>query len=189
MLLLLRLKLDGTSILALLENFLISIEHAHGYLGVLVVADSCYLRLLLELSLNGLKVLKLQLGVDNLLVFHRIDAGAALTHDVVVVEATQHVYNGVGLADVAEELVTKSLTLRGTLNESGDVDNLASSGHDATRMNYLGELCKALVWHGDYAHVRLDCTEGEVGCLRLSVRKAVEESRLAHVGESYNTTF
>ena len=37
--------------------------------------------------------------------------------------------------------------------------------------------------------IRLNCTEGEVGCLRLSVRKADEESRLAHIGKSYNTTF
>ena len=56
-------------------------------------------------------------------------------------------------------------------------------------MNYLGKLREAFVGNGDDAHVRLDCTEREVGCLRLSVREAVEKSGLAHVRESYDTTF
>ena len=97
--------------------------------------------------------------------------------------------NSICLAYVTKELVAKSLTLRGTLNKSGNVDNLASSWNNTARMNYLGKLGKALIGHCDYAYIRLNCTEGEVGCLRLSVRKAVEESRLAHIGKSYNTTF
>ena len=188
-LLLLRLELYAACVLSFLQHLLVSLEHRHGYLGVLVVADGCYLRLLLQLRLYGLEVLQLQLGVDNLLVLNRVHNRATLAHDVVVVEAAQHVDDGVGLADVAEELVAQALALRRTLHESGDVYYLASCGHDATRVNYLGKLREAFVGNGDDAHVRLDCTEREVGCLRLSVREAVEKSGLAHVRESYDTTF
>ena len=188
-LLLLRLELYGTCVLALLEHLLVGFEYGYSHLGVLVVADSCYLRLLLQLALNGFEVLELQLGVDYFLVLYRIDAGTALAYDVVVVEAAQYVDDGVGLADVAEELVAQTLALAGALDESGDVYYLARGGHDASRVHYFGELGESFVGYCYHAYVRLDCTEGEVGCLRLGVGEAVEKSGLAHVGESYYTTF
>ena len=97
--------------------------------------------------------------------------------------------DGVGLADVAQELVAEALTLGSTLHQSGDVYNLAGGGHDASGVYYLGELCESFVRHGDHAHVRLDGAEGEIGCLSLCARQTVEQRRLAHVGKSYNTTF
>ena len=66
-LLLLRLELYAACVLSLLQHFLVSLKHRHGYLGVLVVANGCYLRLLLQLRLYGLEVLQLKLGIDNLL--------------------------------------------------------------------------------------------------------------------------
>ena len=187
--LLLCLELHGACVLALLEHFLVSLEHRHCYLGVLVVADGGNLRLLLELSLYGLEVLKLKLGVDDFLVLYGVYACAALTYDVVVIEAAEHVDDGVSLTDVSEELIAETLALGCTLNESGDVYYLAGSGNDASRMNYLGESCESLVGHCDDADVRLDCTEREVGCLCLCVGEAVEECGLSHVRESYDTAF
>ena len=111
------------------------------------------------------------------------------SHNIIVVKATQHVDNSICLAYVTKELVAKSLTLRGTLNKSGNVDNLASSWNNTARMNYLGKLGKALIGHCDYAYIRLNCTEGEVGCLCLCVGEAVEECGLSHVRESYDTAF
>ena len=168
-LLLLRLELHGACVLALLQHLLVGFEHGYCHLGVLVVANGCYLRLLLQLALYGFEVLELQLGVDYFLVFYGIDAGTALAHDVVVVEAAQNVYDGVGLADVAEELVAQTFALACALDESGYVYYLARCGHDTARMYYLGELCESLVGYCYHAYVRLDCTEGEVGCLRLGV--------------------
>ena len=45
-------------------------------------------------------------------------------HDVVVLEAAHHVRDGVGLADVREELVAEALALRGAGDQAGDVDEL-----------------------------------------------------------------
>ena len=188
-LLLLRLELHAACVLSFLQYLLIGFEYRHSYLSVLVVADGCYLRLLLKLRLYGFEVFQLKLGVDYFLVLNRIYHGTTLAHDIVVVEAAQHVDDGVGLADVAEEFVAQAFALRRTLNESGDVYYLASCGHDATRVNYFSKLREALIGNGDDTHVRLDCTEREVGCLRLSVREAVEKGGLAHVRESYDTTF
>ena len=59
---------------------------------------------LVDLLLDGLDVLQDQLRVDDHLIAYRIDA-TVYVHHVVVLEAAHDVQDGVGLADVAEELV------------------------------------------------------------------------------------
>ena len=187
LLFLLRVEFHGACVLSLLQGCLISLEHTHFHLGVFV-SCLCHLLLLAQSRLYGLQVFELQLGVDYLLVAHGVYRSVHVC-DVVVVETAQHVDDGVGLTDVSEEFVSESFALACSLHESGDVYYLAGSGNDASRMNYLGKLSKSLVRYCDYAHIRLDCTEREVGCLCLSIRKAVEKSGLAHVRESNDTTF
>ena len=58
-LLLLALEGHAAGVQTLVEGLLISFEHAHSHLGVLVVADGRNFLLLRELSLDGLEVFKL----------------------------------------------------------------------------------------------------------------------------------
>ena len=108
--------------------------------------------------------------------------------DVVVVEAAEHMYDGVAVADVGEELVAEAFAFGGAANEAGDVDNLDGGGHHARRTLNLDEFGEAFVGDGDDADVGLDGAEWEIGGLCFSVAQAVEERRLAHVGQSYYTT-
>jgi hypothetical protein len=41
-------------------------------------------------------------------------------------------YDSIRLADVSQELISQSLTLAGTLNQSGDIHNLDSRGYNTT---------------------------------------------------------
>ena len=189
LLLLLALEGDGAGVLALFQYVLVGLQHAHRYLGVLVVAHGGYLLLLGELSLDGFQVFQLQLGVYDLLVGQGIDGVSALAHHVVVVEAAQHVDDGIRLADVAQELIAQSLALGSAFHQSRYVHYLAGGGHDAARVHQLGQLVEPLVGHGDHAQVGFYRTEREVGCLRLRAGEAVEQRGLAHVGESHYTTF
>ena len=89
-------------------------------LGFLVAA----LGLLLERGdalLQAFQVGQHQLGLDGLGVGQRVDAVLDVG-DVVVLEAAQHVGDGVDLADVAQELVAEALALGGAAHEAGDVD-------------------------------------------------------------------
>ena len=104
--------------------------------------------------------------------------------DVAVVEAAQHVDDGVRVPDVAQELVAQTLALGGTLDQTGDVDNLDGGGDDPLRMVDFGQTDQPLVGHGDDAHVGLDGAEGEVGRLGLCVGEAVEKRRFADIGQS-----
>ena len=109
--------------------------------------------------------------------------------DILIFEASQHVDDGISLADVAEKLVAQTFALACTFHQSGDVYNLAGGRHDASRMYYLGKFSESFVGHGDDAHVRFYCTKGEVGCLSLGARQTVKECGLAHVRQSHYTTF
>ena len=186
-LLFLAVKLNHACVLALFEHFLVCLEHPYFYF-CLLVSGGCHLLLPAQASLYGLEVLQLQLGVDDFLVAYRVYAAVNVS-DVVVVEAAQHVYDGVGFAYVSEELVAQTFALAGTLYESGNVHNLAGCGHNASRMYNLGELCEAFVGHGYHADVRFDGAKRKVGCLCLRARQAVENRRLAHIRQSYYTTF
>ena len=51
---------------------------------------------------------------------HGIDTSLNMG-DVFILEATHHMSNGVHLADMRKELVTKSLAFRRSLHKAGDV--------------------------------------------------------------------
>ena len=81
----------------------------------------------------------MQLSVDDFLVADRIDAAIDM-HDAVVVEAPQHMYDGVALADVGEELVAQALALACAFHEACNIDNVAHSRHDAAWVDEFGKL-------------------------------------------------
>ena len=101
--------------------------------------------------------------------------------DVVVLEATQHMDDGVGVTDVRKELITQTLALRCALHEAGDVDDLDGCWHNALRVVNFNELVEALVGYGDDAHIRFDGAEREVCCLSACIRQTVEECRLTYI--------
>jgi hypothetical protein len=82
----------------------------------------------------------------------------------------------------------EAFAFRGTLHESGDVNDFHRCRHDAPRMHQFGQFGKTFVGHRDDTHVGLDGAEREIGRLRFGVAQTIEEGGLAHVGESNYTT-
>ena len=109
---------------------------------------------------------------------------------VVVLEAAQHVGDGVDLADVAEELVAEPFALGGAAHQPGDVDEGEPRRDDLRRLGDRGELLQPLIGHADLAHVGLDGAEGIVGGLRRRrLRQGIEERGLADVGQAHDAAF
>src|SRR5207245_9846366 len=107
--------------------------------------------------------------------------------DIGVLEATDHMDDGVHFADVGEELIAQPLALRGALHEAGDVDELDNRGNLFLRLDDLVELLETRVGDFDDADVRLDRAKGIVlRRRRLRGRERVEERRLAYVGQPDN---
>ena len=49
--------------------------------------------------------------------------------NVIVLETTEHMNNGVRVADVGQKLVAQPLAFRGTFHQSGDIDDLDGGGN------------------------------------------------------------
>ena len=107
---------------------------------------------------------------------------------VVVVKASQHVDDGIGLTDVTQELVSQTLAPAGALDQARDVDDLDRGGHDACGVDEFGKFVESLVGHRDDADVRLDGAEREVCRLCFGIRQAVEQGGFAHIGQPHDTT-
>ena len=151
------------------------------------------LRLLLELGellLKRLDVGEDELGHDGVGVpgrVHEVGRATNLTHDVGVGEVADDLADGVGLADVRQELVAQALALGGTLHKAGDVHELHRGRHDAARMHDVGELLETAVWHVDNAHVGLDGGKGVVGGEAALLGEGREQGGLADVGQADDT--
>ncbi len=89
-------------------------------LGLLVLAAD----LLLEDGYAPLQTVEIgehQLGLDGVGIFDRIDAALDMDH-VLVLEAAEHIGDGIDLADMGEELVAEPFALRGAAHQPGDID-------------------------------------------------------------------
>ena len=105
--------------------------------------------------------------------------------DVAVLETAQDVDDGVGFADIGEELVAQALAAAGAAHQAGDVDEFQAGGHGFLRFADGRQHAQARVGHGDAADVGLDGAEGVVGGLgRGGGGERVEEGGFADVGEA-----
>ena len=141
----------------------------------------------LRALLDGVEVGEHQFGIDDINVRQRIDTARDM-HDLGVVEAANDVHNGVGRADVSEELVAEALTLARAGDQAGDVDELHRGGNERFGLEDRGDAIQPLVRHADDAHVRVDGAERIVGGLRLGGRERVEDGGLADVRQPYDST-
>ena len=184
----LRLEDDRPGTLALQQGGLVCLQHGEFYLCLLVAAHAGLLLHLLHSAFHGLKVFQLQFHVNDFLVADGIHASIDM-HDVGVVETTQNVNDSVALADVSQELVAQALAFRGTLHESGNIDNIAHGRHDATGMDEFGQLREPFVGHTHLPHLGINSTKRKIRSLGLCARQAIKEGGLADVGESHDTSF
>ena len=183
-----------------------AVEGAGGLTGVEMLRQSPeHLRLMEEflVALGGLgglfhpAVHHLQVRHDQLQVngldisqgIHR-HVGAGIghhMHDVLVVEAAHHMDNGVGAADVFQELVAQARALAGALHQARYVHKLDDGRSLFIGLVHLRQLVQPLIRHSHHAHVGLDGAEGVVGALRTGVGDGVEQCRFAHVGQAHDT--
>ena len=131
-----------------------------------------------------------ELGHDGVGIAGGVDElarSAHLTHDVGVLKVAYDLADGVGLANVSQELVTQTLALVSALHQTCDVDELDRRWHNATRVNDVGELLQAAIGHVDDTHVGVDRGERVVGGKAGLFGKRGEQRRLTHVGQAHDT--
>ena len=108
-----------------------------------------------------------------------------LAHDIRVLEVTDHLADGIALADVGQELVAQACALgSGALHQTGDIDELNGGREDASGVHDLCERVQAVVRNVDDADVRVDRGEGIVRGQATLLGESGEQRGLAHVGQT-----
>ena len=186
-LLLALVELDRAGALAGEKGLPVEVHHFDELLGTRVATCLPLFHLLFVTVLDGLEVFELQLQVYRVLVAHRVHRAIHMS-DIVVVEAAQHMDDGVATPYVGQELVAQPLPLRGSSHQARNIHNLHRGGYHAGRALHLHQLRQSLVGNGDDAHIGLYRAEGKIRRLRFSIAQTVEKGRLAHVGQTHYTT-
>ena len=173
-LLLVLVKLHCARAASCQQGLLVKVHHLYQTLGLRVAAGLGLLLLFRQTVLYGLQILELQLKIDRELVAHWVDRTVHVRH-IVVVEAAQHVDDGIRGAYVAQELVAQSLAFRGTFDQTGYIHYLDRGRHHTGRMLNLNQFGQTLVGNGNHAHIGLYRAERKIGSLGLGIAQAVEK--------------
>ena len=108
--------------------------------------------------------------------------------DVVIVKAAHHMYNGIALADMAQELVSQTSALAGTFDQTGDIHKLHNGGGLFVCLPDLGQFVQPGIRNRNNAGVRLNGAERIVGCLSiLGAGQRIEQSGFANIGQTDDT--
>ena len=160
-------------------------EHVHLPQELLVTALAGLLSLV-NAALNHFDVRHDQLHIDDLNVAEGV-GGAFHMGDIGIFKASDHVDDGIGGADVAEELVPKTFALGGALYQTCNIDELDDCGGVLLGLVEIGQPVESFVRHGNHTHIGVDGTEGIVVRRNTCVGDGIKEGGLAYVGKSYDT--
>ena len=133
--------------------------------------------------LHGLQVGEDQLGLDHRDIGRRVNAAVDVDH-VVIGESTDDLTDRVRLANVRQKGVAHPLTLGGTLDDAGDVDEGHRRRQDPLGGEDLRQTVQAGVWQLHQAHVGLDGGERVVRREDIVTGQGIEQGGLANVGQA-----
>ena len=147
---------------------------------------------LLDAAVDHLQIGHDELQIDRADVAQRVDrlvlAGVGHhVHDVLIIKTAHHVDDGIGAADVFEELIAQTRALAGALDQTCNVDKLDHRGGLFLWLIHLSQIIQPRIRHGDHADVRVDGAERIVGDFRARVRNGVEQRGLADVRQADDT--
>ena len=124
-----------------------------------------------------------QLGLDHLDVRAGVDLSVDVD-DVVVGEDSNHLADGIALANVGQELVAQAGALGRTLDDPGDVDEGHRRRKNALGAEHLGQSRQPRVGHWNDALVGFDRGERVVGRQHVITCQRIEEGRFSDVGQT-----
>ena len=115
-------------------------------------------------ALQHLQIREDELQVDGLYIAHRVNAPVHV-HHIVIIEAPDHMDNGVALPDVGQELISQALTLGRALDQARNIHEFYGSRRHLFGVIQLTQRRQALIRHSHHAHVGVYGAERIIGGL------------------------
>ena len=154
--------------------------------GSLFITAAHVLYSLVLAAADRIHVGKNQLKINGLNIAGRIN-GAVHMNDVFIFKATNHMNDGIYLADVAEELVAKTLAVACTLHQTGNVHKFDGGRRYLLRMIHSCQIVQTAVRHQYNARVRLNGAERVIRGLCARLCNCVKKGAFPNVGKTHNS--
>jgi len=143
---------------------------------------------LVELLFNMLQILLEQLIGDDIQVPNGVDFTLVM-HDFFSGESSHDVEDAIDSLDVGQEGVAEALSLTGSGDEAGDIENRDAGGHLGTGLEEFAKPLESLIGHKDFGLGGVDSAERVVLCRYTEVGEHVEGGGLADIGQADETHF
>ena len=180
-----RVALDKAGRLTVAKDRKGAVDQLQRLLGLLVIALGLLLKVGAPLF-ETLEVRQHQLGLDHLGIGERIDLVGDV-NDIAVFKAAQHIGDGIGLADIGEELVAQPFALRCAFHQARNIHKAHARRQNVRRLADGRQLFQPRIGHRHLAHIGLDGAEREVGRLRGGgAGECIEKCRLADIRQADN---
>ena len=107
--------------------------------------------------------------------------------DIGILEAADHVYDGIHLTDICQELVAQAFALGRALHQTCDIHELDDCRGHLGGMVHIRQQSQTGVGHRHHAHVGIDGTEGIVCRLRACLGQRIKQGTLADIRQTHDT--
>ena len=154
--------------------------------GKLLVAALHGLLGLVNAALYHFHISHYQFQIDNLNVAQRIRIAFHMGN-IAVFKAADNMDDGIGGADVREELVAQTFALGSALYEACDVHEFDDSRGDLLGLMQVSQPVDTLIGNRNHTHIGVDGAECVVVCRYTCVGDSIKEGGLANIGKSYDT--
>ena len=131
---------------------------------------------------DGINIRQAQFRINDLDVPDRIHAALHVGH-VFIFKTAHHFRDGVGVADVAQELVAQAFALGRALHQPRDIHKMHNGRRDLPGIKHFGQHLQPLIWNGHHAFIGLNGAEGVIGRLRPGFGDGVEQCAFTYVGK------
>lgn len=119
-------------------------------------------------------ILLQQLLTDNVHITAGIDVSLHVS-DILVIEAAEHVENGIHSTNVGKESISQTSTLGSALHQSSNIGNLKNSIDNALGLESLDQIIKTVIGNGHTSNVGVDRAERIILSRNLFIRDCEEQ--------------
>jgi hypothetical protein len=138
----------------------------------------------IESLLNKLDILDAQLLADDVQITARVDITLNV-NDLSIIEAANHLEDGIDSTDVGQERVTQTSTSRGTAGQTGNIIHGQVSGNLRLGLVMLAEPVEPLIGNDNAGLLGVNGGIGEIGRVTQGgLGDGLEECRLADIGKT-----
>ena len=113
--------------------------------------------------------------------------GAFHVGNIAVLKAAHNMHDGIGGADVGEELISKTFALGSTLNKTCDINEFDHSRGQLLGIVQIRQPLQTLIRNGYDTYIGVDGTKRIIICRDTCICNCVKEGRLANIGKSNDT--